>query len=84
MLVFPSTSYIYSQWIKSDPVLNHEQLKRVKEVFKLSDSWRNVLKLLTYHKNDHYQIIPINFKLPKFKGVKGEEQSEQEISITEH
>ena len=42
------------------------------------DSWRNVLKLLTYQNLVNYEIILVGFKLRKLKGNKGEVLSEEE------
>ena len=53
------------------PILNKQQLHRVKVLCKLPDSQCNVLKLLTYQNLVNYEIIPIGFKLGKLKGNKG-------------
>ena len=60
------------------PILDEQQLHRVKVLNKFPDRQRNVLKLLTYQNLVNYRIIPIGFKLGKLKGRKGEVLSEEE------
>ena len=53
------------------PILNEQQLHRVKVLCKLPDSRRNVLKLLTYQNVVNYEIIPIGSSLVSSRAIKG-------------
>ena len=63
---------------RQQPILTRKHLQKAQAFSKFSNSQCNITKLLTSNQRTHHHLIPLGFKLPKFKGNKEEEELEVE------